>query len=71
MEMLPGELTGAAGEARERFARLALRTAEANVTPHGAQPASAMAAAAREAIFTDALLGALRARLEELKNVAK
>jgi hypothetical protein len=69
--MLPGELTGAAGEARERFARLALRTAEANVVPHGPQPAGAMAAAAREAIFTDALLGALRARLEELKNVAK
>ena len=30
-----------------------------------------MAAAAREAIFADALLAAVRARLEELKSVAK
>jgi hypothetical protein len=30
-----------------------------------------MASAAREAIFADALLSALRGRLEELKNVTK
>ncbi len=30
-----------------------------------------MAAAAREAIFADALLGAVRSRLEELKGVSK
>jgi len=30
-----------------------------------------MAAAAREAIFTDALLSAVHARLEELRSIAK
>jgi hypothetical protein len=71
MELLPGDLTAAASGARERFAQLSLRTAEANLAPHGTPPAGAMASAAREAIFADALLGALRGRLEELKNVTK
>jgi hypothetical protein len=39
----------------------------------GAQPASerAMAAVARHALFTEALLGALKARVAEFKSVAK
>ena len=71
MDMLPGTLTAAASEARERFAQLSLRTAQANLSPHGPPLGGSMAAAARAAIFADALLGALRARLEELKNVTK
>jgi hypothetical protein len=71
MELLPQDLRTAASAARERFARFSQSTAEANAAPGAALPASAMAGAARAAIFADAVLGALHARLEELKNAAK
>ncbi len=71
MDMLPGDVTAAAEAARERFAQLAERTAQANLGRAGRPLGEAMAAAAGEAIFADALLAALRARLEELKGVTK
>jgi len=71
MDMLPRDLSAAAGNARERFAQLAQQTAQTNLAPHGRPLGATMAAAASEAIFADALLGALRARLEELKGVTK
>ncbi len=68
MDMLPRDLLSASQEARRRLSGEAVATAQL-----GAHPGSraSMAGAAREAIFTDALLGAMHARLEELKNAAK
>ncbi len=71
MELLPQDLRAAASAARERFARFSQTTAQANAAPGAAAPGRAMAGAARAAIFADALLNALHARLEELKTAAK
>ena len=72
MDAIPSELGLAALGARNRLVDLAGRTARAGLNRPGAQGAqTAMAAAAREAVFTDALLGAMRARLEEIKTAAK
>ena len=69
---MPENLVAAAGAARERLNGLAEQTASANTAPGGgAGSQAAMAAAAREAIFADALLGAMRAHLEELKGLTK
>ncbi len=68
MELLPRDLLTAAQDARGRLSQEAVATAQL-----GAHPGSraSMAGAAREAIFADALLGAMHARLEELKGAAK
>jgi len=68
MDILPGDLFSASQDARRRLSQEAVVTAQL-----GAHPGSraAMAGAAREAIFADALLGAMHARLEELKGAAK
>jgi hypothetical protein len=68
MDILPGDLLSASQDARRRLSQAAVETAQL-----GAHPGSraAMAVAAREAIFADALLGAMHARLEELKGAAK
>jgi hypothetical protein len=68
MDILPGDLLSASQDARRRLSQEAVETAQL-----GAHPGSraAMAGAAREAIFADALLGAMHARLEELKGAAK
>jgi hypothetical protein len=68
MNILPGDLLSASQDARRRLSADAVTTAEL-----GARPGSraSMAGAAREAIFADALLGAMHARLEELKSAAK
>jgi hypothetical protein len=68
MDVLPHDLISAAQTARERLSAAARTTAQLGARP-GSQ--ASMAAAARQAIFADALLGAMRARLEELKNAAK
>jgi hypothetical protein len=51
--------------ARDRLTDAAVRAAHAPAKEH------AMAGVARAAIFSDALLAAVRARLAELKSVAK
>ncbi len=68
MDILPRDLLSAATDARSRLSEAARTTAQL-----GAHPGSlaSMATAAREAIFSDALLGAMHARLEELKGTAK
>jgi len=71
MDAIPDELTSAARAARERMGRFALATAEAGTSSGRPATLAAMASAAREAIFADALTAAIHARLEELKNVAK
>ncbi len=69
MNIVPNELGQAAGAARDRLATLSLDAARANAGGASARPA--MASAAREAIFADALLAAMHARFEELKGVAR
>jgi len=70
MDAIPNDVAAAALAARDRLAGFARAAAAAPAKPGAAAPA-AMAGAAREAIFTDALLSAMRARIEELKSVAK
>jgi hypothetical protein len=69
MDIVPIDLGVAAGAARDHLASLARTAATANAT--GTAAPGTMAAAAREAIFADALTAALHARLEELKGVAR
>jgi hypothetical protein len=73
MEMIPAELRNAALAARGRLVGLSQTAAAAGLESPGTGTTlqAAMAAAAREAIFADAVLGAVRARLEELRTVAK
>ncbi len=67
MEAIPNDLARAALAARNHLAGAARGTAAS--TTIGA--AGAMASAAREAIFTDALMAAMHARLQAFKTVAK
>jgi len=69
MDIVPNDITSAAASARARLASLSLEAARSNTGSSSPHPA--MAAAAREAIFADALLAAMHARFEELKGVAK
>jgi hypothetical protein len=72
MNVLPADLSSAALGARDRLGGLARREASAALQPNdGAGSAAAMGAAARAAIFADALLGAIRARLEEVRAATK
>jgi hypothetical protein len=72
MNVLPADLSSAALGARDRLGDLARRAASAALQPNdGAGSAAAMGAAARAAIFADALLGAIRARLEEVRAATK
>lgn len=68
MNLLPVDLTAATASATERLTESARATARAGASGSSAR---AMATAAREAVFADALLGAVRARLSEFKTVAK
>ena len=68
MDVLPTDLILASQNARERLSDAARTTAQLGAHPGNR---ASMAAAAREAIFADALLGAMHARLEELKSVGK
>jgi hypothetical protein len=70
MDILPAGLGSAAAAARDRLADLSRTVAGAGIEPSGV-PGSGMAAAASEAVFADALLAAMHARLEELRNVAR
>ena len=71
MEIVPNELLTAARGARDRMATLARETARANTGGANPDGQRAMATAAREAIFADALLAAVHARFEELKTASK
>jgi hypothetical protein len=71
MNVLPGDLTSAGLSARDRLDQLARGTAATGLRAGQGGLAAAMGAAARAAVFTDALIGAIRARLEELRMAAK
>ncbi|MBV8344619.1 MAG: hypothetical protein JO190_06460 [Candidatus Eremiobacteraeota bacterium] len=60
----------AAAHSRLRDAQIAIASANSGAVPGRAADA-AMAETAQAAIFTEALLGAERARFEEIKAVAK
>jgi hypothetical protein len=70
MDAIPSSLVAASLAARERLTGFARAAAAAPATS-GSKATAIMAGAAREAIFTDALLSAMRSRLEELKSLAK
>ena len=71
MDILPESLASAALAARDGLGELARATAATGLQPGRGGFAAAMGTAARAAVFTDALLGAMRARLEELRTAAK
>jgi hypothetical protein len=72
MDIVPLDLVAAAAGAREKLAHLARNAAiEGARGPSAGHGRPTVSGAAREAIFADALLDALHARLEELKSVAK
>jgi hypothetical protein len=62
-------LNGALGEAREGLAQAAMQTARSQTSLGSARTDAAMAAVAQKAIFTEALLNAVHARLAEIKSV--
>jgi hypothetical protein len=70
MDMIPADLALAARGARERLASFSREAAVAQARG-GGSPQAAMAKMAQGAIFADALLSAMHARLEELKSAAK
>ena len=71
MDAIPSELSGAALASRDRLSALAGSAATANARPGSPASQLAMASAAREAVFADALMSAMHARLEEVKSVTK
>jgi hypothetical protein len=70
MDAIPSDVVTASLAARGRLAGFARAAAAAPATS-GSKATAVMAGAAREAIFTDALLSAMRSRLEELRSLAK
>jgi hypothetical protein len=69
MNPISFDLERALGRARDQLAEAACATAAPGAG--GEAAAAAQAGAARAAIFADAVLSAVRARLEELKTVSK
>jgi hypothetical protein len=71
MDAIPSDLSAAARAASDRLSGFSRDVAIGRASSGNAAPQSAMAGAAQAAIFADALLSAMHARLEELKSVAK
>ncbi|MDP9111626.1 MAG: hypothetical protein M3M96_08340 [Candidatus Eremiobacteraeota bacterium] len=68
---IAGSLEPAVSRAAAQLASAANNAARAETTGDRRTRDSVMARVAEQAIFTEALLGAVRARLQELKSVAK
>ena len=64
-------LTGGLNAAQQQLASAQRAVAAANAGETGRSADAAMATAAQAAIFSEALLGALHSRLEEIKAVTK
>ena len=71
MNLLPSDLIGSGLGARDRLDRLARTAATTGLRPGSGGFSAAMGAAARAAVFADALLAAMRARLEEFRTAVK
>lgn len=63
-------LNGALNAARDGLAQAASQTARVQTQYGGTRTDAAMAGVAQRAIFTEALLNAVHARLAEIKSVA-
>ena len=70
MDVAP-QLQSALLETRARLAQAAAGTARAQTTLGAPPDGATMASLAQGAIFTEALLSAMHARLEEIKSVTK
>ena len=66
-----GSLAPALDNAADALAAAALSTARSRTPYERSSSGSAMAAAARKAVFTEALLSAVHARLSEIKSVTR
>lgn len=64
-------LFGALGSSRDALSQAARETATAQTRSGGSGADRAMADAARQAIFTEAILNAVHARLAEIKEAAR
>lgn len=62
-------LNGALSQARDRLAQAASQTSRAQTPLGGTRTDAAMAGVAQCAIFSEALLNAIHARLAEIKSV--
>jgi hypothetical protein len=71
MDIVPNDLLAAAAEARSRLAVASHAIARSATDARASASPVSMAAAARDAIFADALLAAVHGRFEALKNVSK
>jgi hypothetical protein len=71
MDILPVDLRRAALAARAGLTAAARAAAAEPLAPSGAAAGRRLAGAARAAVFADALLGAMRARLEEFRTALK
>lgn len=71
MFSLAPTLEASALRARDRSTEIARAAATAMTQPGGGGADRAMAASAEQAMFSEALLAALKARLGELKAVSK
>lgn len=73
MDVLPADLPSALTESRERLQTIgrAVALRHTGLAAAGASGDAAMALAGREAIFADAVLGAIKARIAELRAVTK
>ncbi|MDP9016864.1 MAG: hypothetical protein M3N19_00900 [Candidatus Eremiobacteraeota bacterium] len=70
MDVAP-QLQSALSNARSQLAWTASQTARAQTSLGGHTQDAAMASLAQTAIFSEALLSALHARLQEIKSVTK
>lgn len=64
-------LRGGLSQAQERLRAAQSDVARANAGEGGRSTDAAMSKTAQAAIFTEALLGAMKARLSEIKSVTK
>jgi hypothetical protein len=71
MDILPSDLSRAARAARAGLAAAAQAAAAEPLAPSGAAAGRRLAGAARDAVFADALLGAMKARFEEFRTALK
>jgi hypothetical protein len=64
-----GPLMNALNASRDNLAAAASATARSQTPFGGSRPDAAMASAAEKAIFTEALMNSIHARLAEIKSV--
>lgn len=71
MQLIPSDLVLAADDARGKLTADAASVARANIAGNRGAVERTLADAADRAIFSDAVLGAMRSHLDELRTVSK